>query len=66
MSKESFLERIKVKLKKDEETVIPRKEEIIDGIKVVYTGEKKLVPDDFGSDFAYARCRLYGNTSYFL
>lgn len=39
MSKEEFLKRIRVKLKQNEKTT--QRDELIEGVRVVFTGKKK-------------------------
>ena len=42
MSKEEFLKRIRVKLKQNEKTT--QRDELIEGIRVVFTGKKEIIP----------------------
>ena len=42
MSKEDFLKRIRVKLKQNEKTT--QRDELIEGVRVVFTGKKEIIP----------------------
>lgn len=56
MSKGDFLKRIRVKLTENEENM--KKEETIEGVRVVFTGKKEIMPSVATKSFYQMRYRI--------
>lgn len=56
MSKEEFLKRIRVELKQNEKTT--QRDELIEGVKVVFTGKKEIIPHVDINPFYQMRNRI--------